>query len=426
MLKLFFINLLCIVLWAHALPVHGVKTLLLYDSKITDLNEYSKLFATLQKRSYKIEFVAIDDSNDQFKLYDGEKRLYDNLILFPTKSRTISSNFDVSTLLNFSEDGGDVLTITSPGGLNDAVRIYLNQLGIYPSPRDSKLVDYFQKGASDVISISTSEVLNRNVFSEPSMELVYSGSSALLGNGELLVPILAAPRTSFNTNNKGDRWTVGSQGYLIAGFQSLNNARTVWIGSDSFLKDDVFNSNGLFIEDLIKWNFREKAVIKSVGFSHSHSNGISYDEHPYKVRDSIVYEVGFSEWNGSDWVPFITDDVQFELRMIDPYYRLTLNASRQTKDIQYYTTGEFKLPDHHGVFTFLTDYRRSGLSYVTEKDVKAIRHLANDEYPRSYKITNAWVYLSSIFSVIFLFSMFLLVYMNAPITENVGVEKKNN
>lgn len=413
---------------AHALSVHGLKTLVVYDNRVNDLEDYSSFFDSLKRRSYDIEFASVNNDTEKIKLYEGDTRLVDNLIIFPIKGRQIHKDITVKSLLRFFEEGGDILTVTSPAGLPDAIRIFTNQLGIYPSPKDNHLLDYFQ-GSSDVIEIPTSQIKNKYVFSpEKESTLVYKGSAALLDNNELIVPVLPAPRTSFTKNlKKKEEWVIGSQGYTIAGFQNLHNSRATWAGSDLFFSNENYSSNGEFIEELTKWTFREKAVVKSTGVEHSHADGASYEELPYKVKDSVTYEIGLSEWNGEQWVPFIADDVQFELKMIDPYYRLTLNLSKKTEDSQYYTTGRFDLPDHHGVFTFLTDYKRTGLSFVTEKDVKAIRHLANDEYSRSWEITNAWVYLTSIYAVIFAWVLFVIFYITSTNgTRKVAIEKKTN
>ncbi|AGO11770.1 AaceriADL003Cp [[Ashbya] aceris (nom. inval.)] len=421
------LGLLYVASMAAAISVHGMKSLLIYDSRITDLGQYKNFLDMLRERHYELEEVSVNGTASSISLYDGDIRLYDNLILFPIKSRTISKDINVKSLLQFFEDGGSVLAVTSPNGVTDSARVYLEQMKIHVSPKDYKLVDYFHEGSIDVIPVNTSTVKNKHVFSsDAAFELTYSGSSALLKNDGLVIPVLPAPRTSQNKNKKGDQWTVGSQGYLVASVQNLNNARTSWVGSDSFFNDSNWPKNGVFVEELIKWTFGEKAVIKSTGFTHKHSNGQSYDEAPYKIKDTIFYEIGFSEWNGSEWVPFHADDIQFELRMLDPYYRLTLTPSRTSSDSQYYSTGDFALPDHHGVYTFITQYMSRGLSFVIQKDVKPIRHLANDEYPRSYEITNSWVFLCSIYAVITLFVTFVAIYLFAPVVPSVSPEKKKN
>lgn len=411
----------------NALSVHGLKTLVIYDNRVTDLDNYSKFLDSLKQRSYDIQLASVNEDAEVLSLYNNDERLYDNLIIFPLKTRQISKQISTSKLVQFHTEGGDIMAITSPEGLVDPVRLFLNELGIYPSPKNFLLKNFNENGPSGSHEISTSNILNRYVYDgSREFELHYEGSAALLDNGEYIVEILRAPRESVckDINNKEEDWSVGSQGHLIAGFQTLNSARTTWIGSSQFFDDENFSTNGPFIEELTKWTFREKSVIKSTGAVHNHASGVSFEEVPYKIKDEIVYEIGLSVWDGAKWSPFTTNDVQFELRLVDPYYRLTLNASRRTEDTQYYSTGNFKLPDHHGMFTFLTDYKRSGLSFITESDTKAIRHLANDEYARSYEITNSWVYLTAIGSVIISFILFVAFFIASSSSLPVDSVKK--
>lgn len=410
-----------------ALSIHGLKTLVVFDDRLTDLQEYAAFFDSLETRSYTLDFISVTSNTSKIQLYSNEKRLYDNLILFPIKSKRTGKTLTADTLLKFFQEGGDILTITSPHSISNTVFTFTNQLGIYPSPNNYILLDHFQNQQSNVIELTTENLKNKYVYAENSLNLTYKGSAALLDNRELIVPILTAPRSSYAKNiNGNDNWSMGSQSYVAAGFQNLNNARVVWIGSDEFFNNKNYDTNGLFIAELTKWNFREKAVIKTTGFSHSHVNGKKYEESVYKIKDDIIYEIGLSQWNGQRWIPFVANDVQFELRMIDPYYRLTLNLAKSTSETQFYTTGIFKLPDHHGVFTFITQYKRAGLSFVEEKDIKTVRHLANNEYPRSWEIVNAWVYLTSIYSVIAAFILFSICFITSSNSKVVSNSKKRD
>lgn len=412
----------------NALSVHDLKTLVIYDSKVTNLEDYSQFFKSLTDRTFDVHFSAVDHGNQSLNLFKDNRRLYDNLVVFPIKSRHLLKELPPASLMDFSSAGGDILTITSPEAVPESTRLFLNQLGIYPSPKDYDLVNYSSSGPMRVLKLSDEMVLNKYVSSPQGHSLEYEGSSALLDNNELIVEILTAPRTSACKDSKknAEDWSVGTQGHLVTGFQTKDNARVTWVGSQNFFDDSHFESNGHFVEELTKWTFREKSVIKSSGAVHKHVDGSNYDKAPYKVKDDVVYEIGLSIWDGQEWQPFVTDDVQFELRLVDPYYRITLAPTDKDNSSQFYSTGEFTLPDHHGIFTFLTDYRRSGLSFICERDVKAIRHLANDEYPRSYEITNAWIYLTSIFSVILAFLVFIILFSAQSKNSTIASEKKKN
>ncbi|KAL6947619.1 hypothetical protein ACO0RG_000195 [Hanseniaspora osmophila] len=435
------ITLLCVCLMndvCKALSVHPLKTLVVFDSRLTSLQDHSEFLQSLENRDHELVFEQVDheDFDPQFYFLseDEHSNLYDNMIIFPIKTKRGSSSLTSSKLLKFYENGGDVLAITSPVGVTDPVRLFLNQLSIYPAPKGYILRDYFN--ASDekknTFAIAGSDSLNDYVFNSSSdAELVYSkGSSALLGSSDLLVPILKAPSTSLNKNVNDEEWTIGSQGYLIAAFQNLKNARMTWVGSDKFFANGLYESNNkAFIEELTKWTFREKSVIKVNGAKHYHADKTSYEELPYKTTDEVVYEILLSEFKDNKWIPYEGTDVQFELKMIDPYYRLTMNAEENVGESKKFTTGVFKLPDHHGVFTFQVDYKRPGLTYVESKSTHAIRNLAHTEYPRSWEITNARVYLCSIFAVIGLWLVFVVAFIATSkkvVNKPTAASKKNN
>ncbi|CAI4059979.1 dolichyl-diphosphooligosaccharide-protein glycotransferase SKDI_05G0680 [Saccharomyces kudriavzevii IFO 1802] len=403
-----------------ALSSQSSKTLVLYDQSVEPLEDYTVYLRDLEERDYELEYLDINSTSTAVDLYDKEQRLYDNIIILPTKGgKNLARHVPIKQLIRFFENEGNVLCMTSPGAVPNTIRLFLNELGIYPSPKGHVVHDYFSSSPDELV-VSSDHLLNGHVYNGKKGEQFVLGesSAALLENREQIVPILNAPRTSFTDfKGKGNSWTSGTQGFLVVGFQNLNNARLVWIGSNDFLKNKNQDANQEFAKELLKWTFKEKSVVKSVHAVHSHVDGTDYDEVPYKVKDKVVYSVGFSEWNGEKWVPHITDDLQFELRQVDPYYRLTLKPSGNDSETQYYTTGEFILPDRHGVFTFLTDYRKIGLSSTTDKDVKAIRHLANDEYPRSWEISNSWVYLSAVCGVIVAWIFFVVSFVT---TSSVG------
>lgn len=420
-----------------AASVLDPSTLVIYDPKLTDLETYSKLLESLRQRSYQLTIKTV---NDKIKLYKNDEKLYQNVIIFPTKLRTIGEEITGAKLLEFFNDGGDIYTISSPDGLSEAVRTFVNQLGIYPSPRNHQLLDHFNHEESsenkhDVVKLNGSNVVDNQAIIQSIGKdegFSYKGSSAILGNGRLITPVIQAPSTSFSKDLKNDdyvlenNWSVGSQGYLAVAFQGMNNARAFWIGSDEFLNDANNEAvNAKLIEDSIKWTFQETKVIKATSVEHYHSDGTSYEDRPYKIKDDIIYKIGISEWDGESWKPFIADDVQVEIKLLDPYHRLNLKPVATEGESTIYGV-EFKLPDHHGVFSFHTNYRRPGFSYIDEKNTLAIRHLANDEYPRSWDITNSWVYITSgvVVFVAWIAFVVLFIYSSDETSSKVEEAKK--
>lgn len=81
--------------------------------------------------------------------------------------------------------------------------------------------------------------------------------------------------------------------------------------------------------------------------------------------------------------------------MLSPFHRLPLVPSVSTANSTTYTT-TFVIPDQHGIFNFMVEYRRSFLSNVEEKNTVTVRHFAHNEWPRSWAITNAWPWMAGI------------------------------
>lgn len=403
------------VLAASALPLGA---LVLHDPKTSTLENYSKLLHYL-RTDQDVELDVKEVTDKSVQLFRNGVRVYQNVIVLPTKVRTLGDDLTAARFVEFVNDGGDVLVVSNPDGLSEAVRGFANQLGIYPSPRNHRLIDHFRAVAGDdvhkLIEITDDDLVPNAIVDKLEQGLTYEGSSALIKNNAHLIPILQAPTTSYTKDSKNDdstenNWTVGKQGYLIVGHQALNNARSLWIGDDSLLQDSKFEAE--LVKNLIDWTFQIKNVLKVTNVSHAHADGVSYEERPYKIKDTVAYNITVSEWDGSKWVPYVTDDIQVDIKLLDPYHRLTLKPIDTTEDSTVYGV-EFKLPDHHGVFSFHTDYKRAGWTFIDEKVILSIRHLANDEYPRSWEITNSWVYITSIVAVLASWIIFLLAFIFA-------------
>lgn len=414
----------------------GDRALLVFDDRVDEIAQYSQLIESLRtQHGLAVDTVELSDKAARVDLFNRDIRLYDHLLVFPVKGKHFAKQLAAKKLLRFTEDGGNVVAVTAPRVASDSVHQYLNQLGIYPAPRTQHLVDLVS--GSDVIAAASNASLNAHVYSDAALVFGDSVSPALLDNRPQIIPLVQASKSSFAVSANKTReqsWTQGAQGYIAAAFQNNQNARALWLGSTQALSNANFAQNAQALGEMLKWTFQEKAVLKVTGVSHAHADsGLSYDQLPYKVTDDVVYNISIAQWDGdaAQWAPYVADDVQFELRQIDPYYRITmhaLGADPRDATAELYSTGAFKMPNRHGMFTFATDYQRQGVSYLSEQDIKAIRHLANDEYPRSWEITNAWVYAAAIASVIASFVGFVFFFVTAPASLSDGFtdDKKKN
>lgn len=430
------------------------QTTVLYDGSNS---QYSKLISRLENFKYEISLVNINENendseknNNHIKLFSNGFRLVENLLILPINTKKLPDNLSSSELIQFVNDGGNIMVFTTPENSQTDVIIFLNELGIYPSPKNYGYIDYHSNGieirnenlVKENKILSENDNNNNNLISKIFNSILSTDSSnngqkllissCLLSNNKYLFPVLQGSETSFSINlkdsinsiNSESTWSIGKQNYLITGFQALNNARILWSGIDQFLNDDTFEEE--IVDELIKWCFQIKGLIKAGHIHHSKltSGGFDKDEIldgkqnisniNYKIKDMVSYEIGLSTWDGENWSPFKdVKDLQLEFIMLDPYYRLNLSDTlTESEDGEYELYGvQFRVPDQHGMFTFGVNYQRSGLSYINENDVVPIRHLANDEYPRSWEITNSWVYITSAVSVVAAWFIFSIVFV---------------
>lgn len=398
------------------------QVLVLHDLKLNDFGGEGSSSVLEQLSSFDLK-LATYDSN--FTLFYEDQPRYDHLILFPSSKKALG--LSQQDLMRFIEVGGNLVVVgVSSSVVADSVRVFLNELGIYPSPKNFELIDHFNTVDGEV-ELTEKNLVNNKIIT--SLNAKYHGAAALVSNNDLIFPIIRGSPTSFTANPQqgpvaeDTTWTFGEQGFLAVGLQTLSNSRVSWVGSESLLVEELFN-----------WTFQRTGVLK-LQFVQHYKNEEPTKINPtlYRIKDQAIYTVGVSELVDGKWVPFEAktedDQLQLSFKMLDPYQRLNLQplgpvASNEDSDVldafAYYTN--FTIPDHHGMFTFELDYKRVGVSFLEDKRVVTVRHLANDEYKRSWDITNAWVYMASAALVVLAWLLFVVNYIYVG---SVNVAKKN-
>jgi oligosaccharyltransferase complex subunit beta len=168
--------------------------------------------------------------------------------------------------------------------------------------------------------------------------------------------------------------------------------------------------NKEFIFEVLKWTFQQKSVIKVE--SHHHAKiGNTTQQSWYRIKDVIDYSIKLStlskydqEKNKYVFLPYTdSEDVQLELTMLDPYYRLNLKHVGNG----VYSVKNVKLPDHYGVFTFQVRHQILGLSFFDVSEKVILKPFRHDEYERF--IVTAYPYYFNVFSLMVGFLLLTLV-----------------
>lgn len=120
------------------------------------------------------------------------------------------------------------------------------------------------------------------------------------------------------------------------------------------------------------------------------------------------------------------DELQLEFSKLSALHRIPIKknkrASSETAGIFRVT---FRVPDHHGVYNFITNYKRPYLSNIEEKRSVTVRHMAHDEYPYSHEIPAAWPYLAGIGVTCVGWLAFVAIWMfNKPAQQAADAKKK--
>lgn len=341
---------------------------------------------------------------------------------------------------------GNILFALS-SDLSEAWRDFAREFSIDFDERDTTVYDPFHLApatASDA-SIAIDVPVNYTFISSPvyngistiftpatkriSHPIRYSGPVHASVDLPLLIPLLRAPPTAYPVEKKdgqeatpveGGPFVAGEQAKLVSGFQSRVNSRVAWSGSVELFSNAFWTSetaNAAFVEDMSKWLFGEKNVVKGLGSRHynTHDSSMTQKEQ-YRVGEEVTYEIVLSEYDGdrNGWIaPHTVTDLQLEVTMLDPHLRIHLHPStkfehRSPTNRTY--TASFKLPDRHGVFTFLVDHKRQGMSWLEERTQISITPLRHDEFERL--ITGAMPYYITVGSMVAAWLIFAAIWLN--------------
>ncbi|ORY93370.1 Dolichyl-diphosphooligosaccharide--protein glycosyltransferase subunit WBP1 [Syncephalastrum racemosum] len=416
-----------VVLWAlvilaavlstvNAKSVSGNRVLVLLDS-IANKDTYSHLWQSLQDREYKITF-ATEEEQDASALQRYGEFLYDHVIHFAPESKELSKHkaFGNVELVKFVRNGGNLLVATGENPSN-GVRELAGEFDIEFDAAGTRVYN------GDETTIYTSQAPMQSLESP----VLYSGIALYTGKSPLLNRLLLSEPGVISAD-KPENDQSSEPVELVAAMQTRNSARATFAGSLALFSDDLVDasfeekrpngsatrkrtsSNAAFVEDLTKWTFQEKGVLKILSHRHHKVNETEQPKH-YRIKDDMVYILEVSEYKDDKWVPFEADDIQLEIIMLDPYIRTTLKQVPVSPEHHYGRfTAHVKLPDVYGVFTFKVNYKRAGLTYLLAEDVVAIRPFRHNEYPRY--LSAAYPYYASVGSMIVGFLVFSAVWLS--------------
>lgn len=447
---IYFLGLGCVL---EAASSSGKRLLLLLE-EATEKSKYSNYITDLEVRGYQISVES--PKNEKLSLLELGDRTYDHLLILPCKSKGLGPNLTPAILLDFLNQGGNILIALSASRPTPTSLVsLLLELDIHlPIDRSSVTIDHFNYDTLSSAEMHDVLLLPRPDSIRPDVKNYFRGNGVggeviavpravgqTLGNlSPLLTPILRAPRTAYSYSPKDDVLQdifVGTQLSLVTAFQARNSARCTVIGSSEMLEDawfdrkvtrpnqslgaegsvsDASTINRDFAKEVTGWTFKEIGVLKVGTIEHhlreeSSNNGTN--PKIYRVKNEATYKIELSEYSWGRWIPFVPahgDVVQLEFSMLSPFHRLPLRAVSTTKNSTVFSTS-FRLPDQHGIFNFMVNFKRPFLTNVEEKNTVTVRHFAHDEWPRSWVITGAWPWIAGIGATISGWLVFVALWL---------------
>ncbi|KAF1810879.1 putative oligosaccharyl transferase subunit [Eremomyces bilateralis CBS 781.70] len=451
----------------NALSSSGQRLLVvLEDAELK--GKYSQFLGDLESRGYQISVES--PKNDAVTLFKHGELAYDHLILLPPKSKAYGPNLTPTILLEYLKNEGNILLpLSANTATPTGIVSLLLELDIHlPPDRNALVVDHFNydtRSASDkhdVLTLPRPGPLRpdaKNYFGGDGLLAVPRAVGQTLGNASpLLAPILTAPATSYSYNPKEDGEAVeelfatGSQMALATGLQARNSARLTVLGSAEMLEDGWFEAqvqapggkkskavNRDFARQITEWTFKEVGVLKVGKLQHYLNEGANKGVDPasiaeselnpkiYRIKNDVTYTIELSEYSHDHWTPFIppsNDALQLEFTMLSPFHRLPLTPLDTTANSTLFGAA-FTTPDQHGIFSFRVNYKRPFLTAVDEKDQVTLRHMAHDEWPRSWQISGAWTWIAGVWVTVGGWLAFLALWLySAPTDKKGGVKKR--
>ncbi|KAF8638843.1 hypothetical protein AX17_001901 [Amanita inopinata Kibby_2008] len=389
-------------------------------------NNYSLFFGSLKDRGYDLTFRAPKAAEPPLVEFDAPS--FSHVILFPAASKNLAKDLTPQALVGvLSHDVNILVALPKKQTLLSA---FAAEFSLTLPPPDTRLISYFpvREDAPTVIPVSVPKehpILSRNVDT-----VWFSGVPHALGNNPLLVPILRAPPQSFAgevggsadalvdaAEKGGEGLWAGGQLSLISGFQALNNGRVTFVGGAEMFTDDfaqknvapgVKSGNAQLANDIAAWTFRESQVFRIDKIEHHRLNATGPSDQ-YTINDNIVFTAYVSRYDpqSSTWLPYSgLQDLQLEFTMLDPHIRTALPPVPGFAG-KYSVT--FRAPDRHGVFKFVIDHKRKGMTYLHSSTTVAVVPPRHDGYPRF--LSAAWPYYVGAISTSAAFLLFSALWL---------------
>ncbi|CAL5332901.1 unnamed protein product [Camellia sinensis] len=167
-----------------------------------------------------------------------------------------------------------------------------------------------------------------NVEVEPDWKLYYERFMQL-STLDQAMKVLGASPSAYSANPKSKLSNppslTGSAISLVSVVQARNNARIMIAG---FL--DMFNCSNQVCRRLGAQIILTCILdLRAVNVRH-HKVGEIDEPAIYRINDDLEYSIEIFEWSGTNWEPYVSNDVQVQFYMMSPYVLKTLSTNQKS------------------------------------------------------------------------------------------------
>jgi oligosaccharyltransferase complex subunit beta len=370
-------------------------------------DSHSTFLADLKDAGFGLDVKEITDSTLRLQRWD--RWLYDGVVIVAGKSGELGGALDAPYLVELV-DSGRSLFIATDEHANPAIREAASELGTDLLEAGATATDHISHSVEHGPAALLTDVLRvPAIVGESRDPILVRGTAATVTHKSVLTTAVLAPRATAAAGVGGGKprllgpslalatalqTRAGARFFCLASVDALSNAfYTARVRDSSTGAAAARTGNRALGRETALWTFQEKGVLRLENFRHARSA----DRAPppldtYTINDDITVELDLLEQRGAEWQPHITDALQAEFVMLDPYIRQAMN---HTGGGHYALRA--RAPDKYGVFKWVIDYGAPGYSAVHVSAVTPLRPLRHSEYPRF--VLQAYPYYAALLAV---------------------------
>lgn len=381
---------------------------------------HSRFINTLAEIGKKI--VVRPASEKTISLIDDGEYAYDSIILLCPSADDMDVRLPIPSLIRFVDSGRN-LFIAASQSYSAYTEKVAESIGVDLLPRTFKTTDHQQAaeglddGTHTYIHAGghvSSEYLFGKGGAASGNEIVFRGPSAsLFKDNELVDAVIWGSGSCYASNGRlmGKVPRAAGNGCVLgAGLSTRVGGRAGYFGSFEGLSDAAFEQAGAGharkMCGFLRWAVGYAGVLRAVNVRH-----FSWDEDgrvkgEYRVRDVIRFSVELEQWEGERerWGPYVAEDVQVEFVMMDAWVR-----KRLVYDGNGSYSADIRVPDQIGVYKFVIEYFRAGVSPIMVSEVVPVRPYLHNEYERFIGMATPYYVASfSMLIGVFLLSIVIL------------------